>query len=70
MPTYDYECQRCKHVFEVFQSMSDKHLEKCPKCKGKLKRLISPGAGIIFKGSGSCEKATSSCPSNCKHKHK
>ena len=92
MPTYDYECQKCKHVFEVFQSMSDKLIEKCPRCKGKVKRLISAGAGIIFKGSGfyetdykkksqpkprpsmegrdrPCEKATSSCPSNCKHKH-
>jgi putative FmdB family regulatory protein len=83
MPTYDYECQKCKHIFEVFQSMSDKHREKCPKCKGKVKRLIGGGAGIIFKGSGfyetdykkksqpkPCEKETSSCPSNCKHKHK
>ena len=83
MPTYDYECQKCKHIFEVFQSMADKRLEKCPKCGGKVKRLISGGAGVIFKGSGfyetdykkksqpaPCEKVTSSCPSNCKHKHK
>jgi putative FmdB family regulatory protein len=78
MPHYDYECQKCKHVFEVFQSMTDKHLSKCPKCKGPVKRLIVPGAGIIFKGSGfyetdykkkPCEKAAPSCPANCKHKH-
>jgi len=52
MPTYDYECIKCKHEFEAFQQMNDKLLTKCPKCKGKLKRLIGSGAGIIFKGSG------------------
>ncbi|MFA5165529.1 MAG: FmdB family zinc ribbon protein [Candidatus Omnitrophota bacterium] len=82
MPHYDYECQKCKHVFEVFQSMTDKHLTKCPKCKGPVRRLIGGGSGIIFKGSGfyetdykkksgakPCEKAAPSCPANCKHKH-
>jgi putative FmdB family regulatory protein len=52
MPTYDYECTKCGHVFEAFQSMTDKPLKSCPQCKGKIKRLIGAGAGIIFKGSG------------------
>jgi putative FmdB family regulatory protein len=53
MPTYDYECDACKHCFEEFQSMSDDVLKKCPKCKKKkLRRLIGTGAAIIFKGSG------------------
>jgi putative FmdB family regulatory protein len=52
MPTYDYECTQCKHRFEVFQQMSAKHIEKCPKCGKNVKRLISGGAGVIFKGSG------------------
>jgi len=52
MPTYEYECEKCKYKFEHFQSMSSKRLEVCPKCKGKLRRLIGTGAGIIFKGSG------------------
>ncbi len=52
MPTYEYECQRCKNHFEIFQSITKKPLKTCPKCKGKLKRLIGAGAGIIFKGSG------------------
>ena len=52
MPTYDYECTKCGNEFEVFQKMTDKHLSKCPKCHGKVKRLIGAGAGIIFKGSG------------------
>ena len=53
MPTYDYECDACSHRFEEFQSMKDKPLTDCPKCKKpKLRRLIGAGAGIIFKGSG------------------
>ena len=52
MPNYDYECQDCNHVFEVFQQMTDERLTECPECKGKLERLIGGGAGIIFKGSG------------------
>ena len=52
MPTYDYECRKCGHKFEYFKSMSEPDPKKCPECKGKLKRLIGTGAGIIFKGSG------------------
>lgn len=52
MPTYEYECSHCGHAFEIFQKITDKHLEICPKCNSKPKRLISSGAGIIFKGSG------------------
>ncbi len=52
MPTYEYECTKCGHTFEAFQSMSDKPLSKCPKCKSSVKRLIHGGLGVIFKGSG------------------
>lgn len=52
MPTYEYKCQSCKRVFDVFQSMTDKPLTECTECHGKLKRLIGTGAGFIFKGSG------------------
>ncbi|MCF7873391.1 MAG: zinc ribbon domain-containing protein [Candidatus Omnitrophica bacterium] len=52
MPTYDYRCLKCGKVFEAFQKISDKPLEKCIYCKGKVERLISSGSGIIFKGSG------------------
>lgn len=53
MPTYEYRCAACEHEFEAFQSMSAKPLTLCPKCKKrKAKRLISAGAGLIFKGSG------------------
>lgn len=52
MPTYDYECTKCGNEFEKSQKMTDKHLTKCPKCQGRVKRLIGSGSGIIFKGSG------------------
>ena len=52
MPTYEYECTHCGHVFDAFQKITDKPLEKCPKCSNKLRRLIGAGSGIIFKGSG------------------
>ena len=52
MPTYDYKCSDCGHVFELFQSMSDDPIDTCPVCKGKVERLIGAGAGLIFKGSG------------------
>ena len=52
MPTYDYKCQNCNYTFEYFQPMSADPLTECPKCKGRLKRIIGSGAGPIFKGSG------------------
>lgn len=52
MPTYDYECSKCKNIFEVFQRMSDKPVSKCPKCGGRSERHIAAGSGVIFKGTG------------------
>lgn len=52
MPTYDYECGSCGHRFEVFQSMSDEPIKRCPKCGKPVRRLIGAGLGVIFKGSG------------------
>ena len=60
MPTYEYECAKCEKTFEAFQSMKADAYKSCPKekCrmkswgKGKVKRLLGAGAGLIFKGSG------------------
>ena len=52
MPTYEYKCLNCNLKFELFQKINDDPVTECPKCKGKVKRLISGGAGPIFKGSG------------------
>jgi len=53
MPTYEYGCNTCGYRFEEFQSITDDPIVKCPKCeKSTVKRLVSGGAGLIFKGSG------------------
>ena len=60
MPTYEYQCEKCHKTFEMYQSMKDDALTTCPKehCqrktwgKGKVRRLLGTGAGLIFKGSG------------------
>jgi len=60
MPTYEYVCDKCGHQFEHMQSISAKPLTTCPKdnCgqkrwgKGKVRRAITGGAGLLFKGSG------------------
>ena len=53
MPTYDYICNECNEMYEYFQSMSDDPLTECSECKkDSLRRVISGGTGLIFKGSG------------------
>ncbi len=54
MPTYEYECEKCGNIFEEFQSITAEPLTECRnlECGGKVRRLFSPGAGFIFKGSG------------------
>ena len=60
MPTYDYICEKCDHAFEVVRPMSAASLLTCPKelCarkkwgRGKVRKIISGGAGLLFKGSG------------------
>ena len=52
MPTYEYRCLQCGHLFELFQSMKDEPTKICPECQGEVQRLIGTGAGLIFKGSG------------------
>lgn len=60
MPTYEYQCEKCKKPFDYYQSMKDAALTVCPKeaCrmktwgKGRVKRQLGKGAGLIFKGSG------------------
>jgi putative FmdB family regulatory protein len=60
MPTYEYVCEKCEHKFDHFQSIKDEPIKTCPqeKCgmkkwgKGKVRRAIGAGAGLIFKGSG------------------
>jgi len=60
MPTYEYICEKCGHEFEAVQPMSAKPLVTCPEnlCaqkkwgRGRVKKKISGGGGLLFKGSG------------------
>jgi len=52
MPTYDYACDFCGHAFEAFQKMSDEPLRTCPECGKTVRRVLTGGLGISFKGSG------------------
>lgn len=52
MPTYEYKCLSCGTQFDAFQKMSESPLEKCVECRGKVRRVVSGGSGLIFKGSG------------------
>ena len=53
MPTYDYGCAACGHVFEVFEGLHAAGARRCVSCgKMKARRRISTGAGLVFKGAG------------------
>ncbi|MCJ8501938.1 FmdB family zinc ribbon protein [Desulfatitalea alkaliphila] len=51
MPIYEYQCEHCGAVLEVLQKISEKPLNKCTQCSGKLHKLISQSA-FHLKGSG------------------
>ena len=52
MPTYNYYCGDCDSHFSYFQKMSESPISNCENCGGEVKRLITGGTGLIFKGSG------------------
>ena len=52
MPTYDYKCTKCGYTFAIEQSIHDKPLTRCKKCRGKLEKLLPRTLNLIFKGSG------------------
>lgn len=53
MPTYDYKCEACGHRFERFQWITAEPVKVCPQCgRHKVRRLVSGGAGLLFKGNG------------------
>jgi len=52
MPTYDYRCTQCGHVFELFHRITDDTPKLCPNCGSTAVRVPSGGAGLLFHGSG------------------
>jgi putative FmdB family regulatory protein len=52
MPTFDFACKKCEHVFEFTRPFGSKELPPCPKCGSKkTEKLLSPPA-VHFKGAG------------------
>ena len=51
MPTYEYRCPE-GHQFEKFQKITERPRAKCPECGRSASRVISGGAGLVFRGSG------------------
>ena len=50
MPTYEYQCDKCDHNFEIVKSFNDSHKKKCPECgKLSLYQVISPPT-VFVKG--------------------
>lgn len=64
MPTYEYACDSCGNDFEVIQKMSDAPLDTCPKCGKKVRKVLSGGIGINFKGSGFYVNDSGASPSS------
>jgi putative FmdB family regulatory protein len=62
MPTYVYECEKCGEL-ELEQSIKDPVLTCCPKCGGKVRRIIAGGTSFVLKGGGwaSSGYASASC---------
>ena len=50
MPIYEYFCKKCGE-FEVTQRITEPTLERCPSCRGKVRKLIS-ATSFQLKGSG------------------
>lgn len=51
MPTYEYR-REDGSVFEITQSINDDPLETCPTTGQPVKRIISGGGGVVYKGTG------------------
>jgi putative FmdB family regulatory protein len=66
MPVYEYRCDACNFQFELRQKFSDSPADRCPKCGGTVRKLVSAvsfslkGAGWFGDGYGAKAESTSS----------
>ncbi|MCC5942920.1 MAG: zinc ribbon domain-containing protein [Balneolaceae bacterium] len=51
MPTYEYK-REDGTTFEKLQGINDAPLTECPETGQKVRRIISGGAGVVYKGTG------------------
>ncbi|MCE5194253.1 MAG: hypothetical protein LLF28_02175 [Nitrospiraceae bacterium] len=68
MPIYEYECLKCGETHEILQKFSDKPLDVCSKCGGKVKKLIS-NTSFVLKGTGWYKTDNAVAPKKDKKKH-
>ncbi|MGF7185655.1 putative FmdB family regulatory protein [Desulfitispora alkaliphila] len=64
MPRYEYRCKKCGK-FELNQKISEEPLKECPKCGDEASRIISGGAGVVYKGSGFYTTDSKNSKSEC-----
>jgi putative FmdB family regulatory protein len=64
MPTYEYRCTKCEHTLEAFHGMTEEPRVECPQCGARCARVITGGAGVVFKGKGfyATDHGSSSAP--------
>jgi|APSaa5957512576_1039674.scaffolds.fasta_scaffold03008_14 putative FmdB family regulatory protein len=51
MPTYVYQCLKCKQVIETVHRMIESPRIICEKCKEDMKKVIQ-SSSFVLKGSG------------------
>jgi putative FmdB family regulatory protein len=51
MPIYEYQCNKCNHVFEIFHKVDEEVTAACPSCLGSARKIIS-ASNFVLKGSG------------------
>lgn len=51
MPTYDFKCLECGHLFSEFVALKDKDKVRCPVCGGKVSQRFT-GFLYVRKGKG------------------
>jgi len=66
MPVYEYRCDACNIQFDLRQKFSDPPADRCPKCGGTVRKLVSAvsfslkGAGWFGDGYGTKAESTHS----------
>jgi len=51
MPIYEYQCEECKHTFEMMRKITAEPLKECPECGGPVHKMVS-STSFILKGGG------------------
>ncbi|HVP57303.1 MAG TPA: zinc ribbon domain-containing protein [bacterium] len=70
LPIFEYECAKCRKVFEVLSAGGASKRLKCPRCSStRVKRLFSGFAVISSKGKTSSQSKSSTSCASCASKN-